>query len=102
MWSSRLARRALDLVSLFNNDSLVIDLPPGETTDDYRAVSVWCTAAGANFGSGEFESVFTMDPGPLRAGIVSKFRYEGATPYQPIRRLLNSARLTLVVMRTVQ
>jgi hypothetical protein len=39
----------------FVNASMVIDLPAGESTDDYKAVSVWCVAANANFGSGKFE-----------------------------------------------
>ncbi len=38
----------------FNGGSLVIDLPPGETLDAYHAISIWCVAAGANFGSGTF------------------------------------------------
>lgn len=40
--------------SSFNDASMVIDLPPGITLDDYNAISVWCVTAGANFGSGEF------------------------------------------------
>ncbi len=38
----------------YNGGSITIDLPPGKTFDDYRAVSVWCTAAGVSFGSGTF------------------------------------------------
>lgn len=64
--------------------SVTYDLPAGETVDGYDAVAVWCAVIGQNFGSGEFESVFTLEPGTLRAGIVSEFRYEGATPNQPI------------------
>jgi electron transfer DM13 len=46
----------IDLVGPpFMNASMVIDLPAGESTDDYKAVSVWCVAANANFGSGKFE-----------------------------------------------
>ena len=44
-----------DLVGApYVNASFMLDLPAGETTDDYRAVSVWCVAANANFGSGSF------------------------------------------------
>lgn len=45
-----------DLVGApYVNASFMVDLPAGETTDDYKAVSIWCVAANANFGSGEFE-----------------------------------------------
>lgn len=45
-----------DLVGApYVNASVVMDLPPGETTEDYKAASVWCVAANANFGSGSFE-----------------------------------------------
>jgi hypothetical protein len=45
-----------DLVGApYVNASLMMDLPAGETTEDYKAVSVWCVAANANFGSGSFE-----------------------------------------------
>ena len=64
--------------------SITYDLPPGETVDGYEVAAVWCAVIGQNFGSGEFESVFTVDPGTLRAGTASEFRYEGATPNQPI------------------
>lgn len=43
------------LGTVFENDSLTIDLPAGETLDGYKAISVWCVAAGANFGSGTFQ-----------------------------------------------
>ena len=44
-----------DLVGApFVNASFMVDLPAGETTDDYKAVSIWCVAANANFGSGSF------------------------------------------------
>jgi hypothetical protein len=59
--------------------SITYDLPPGETVDGYAAVGVWCAVIGQNFGSGSFASVFEMEPGTLRAGTVSEFRYSGAT-----------------------
>lgn len=44
-----------DLVgNSFANDTLILDLPKGETVDDYRAVSIWCATIGMNFGSGQF------------------------------------------------
>jgi Electron transfer DM13 len=42
------------LGTAYNGGSLTIDLPPGQTFDNYRAISVWCTAAGVSFGSGTF------------------------------------------------
>ncbi len=41
----------------YSNGSLTIDLPPGETLDDYNAISVWCEDFHINFGSGTFGSV---------------------------------------------
>lgn len=38
----------------YSGGSITIDLPAGKTFDDYRAISVWCTAAGVSFGSGTF------------------------------------------------
>jgi hypothetical protein len=39
---------------VFDGGSLTVDLPEGATLDGYHAVSIWCVAAGANFGSGTF------------------------------------------------
>lgn len=64
--------------------SITYDLPPGETVDGYDAVGVWCAVISQNFGSGEFESVFSLDPGTVQAGLPAEFRYSGATPNQPI------------------
>jgi hypothetical protein len=36
---------------------MLIDLPTATTLDGYNAVSVWCVAANASFGSGTFASV---------------------------------------------
>jgi len=33
---------------------LWFDLPPGQTFDNYQAISVWCKSFGVNFGSGVF------------------------------------------------
>lgn len=41
----------------YNNETLTIDLPAGETMDMYNAVSVWCVDFEINFGSGTFGSV---------------------------------------------
>lgn len=38
----------------YNDDSLVVVLPPGETMDGYGAISVWCVDVNVNFGSGAF------------------------------------------------
>lgn len=38
-------------------DPLVIDLPEGETLEGYNAISVWCVAVTASFGSGTFQAV---------------------------------------------
>lgn len=38
----------------YTGGSVTIDLPAGETFDNYRAISLWCTAAGVSFGSGTF------------------------------------------------
>ena len=39
---------------VFNGSTFTVDLPTGETLDAYGAISVWCVAAGLNFGSGAF------------------------------------------------
>ena len=38
----------------YNNEVLELRLPEGQTLDDYNAVSIWCVAFNANFGSGSF------------------------------------------------
>ncbi len=38
----------------YNNETLTIDLPAGNTLDGYHAISVWCAAVSVNFGSGLF------------------------------------------------
>jgi hypothetical protein len=35
-------------------EAFTVDLPQGETVEGFNAISVWCVAAGANFGSGTF------------------------------------------------
>ena len=35
-------------------EAFTVDLPQGETLEGFNAISVWCVAAGANFGSGTF------------------------------------------------
>ena len=42
------------LGTVYNNATLTIDLPPGKSTSDYNAISVWCTAVGVSFGTGTF------------------------------------------------
>ena len=39
---------------VFNNGSLVIDLPAGVTMDGFNAVAVWCVPAQFSFGNGPF------------------------------------------------
>ncbi len=38
----------------FDDDTLIVQLPDGETFDAYNAVSVWCVVANASFGHGTF------------------------------------------------
>ncbi len=42
------------LGSVFNGESLDIDLLPGESLNDINAISVWCIPFQANFGSATF------------------------------------------------
>lgn len=44
----------------YSNENLVLDLSGSQTLDGYNAVSVWCVAFKANFGSGTF-----ADPDPV-------------------------------------
>jgi hypothetical protein len=37
-------------------ETVFIDLPPGESLDDWNAISIWCAAADVNFTSGEFSA----------------------------------------------
>lgn len=43
--------------TVYQNDTLTIDLPPGYTLDEFDAISVWCVDFQVNFGSGRFGSV---------------------------------------------
>jgi hypothetical protein len=43
--------------TIYVGDTLIVDLPPGLTLDDYNAVSVWSIDSAVNFGSGTFGSV---------------------------------------------
>jgi hypothetical protein len=40
----------------YNDESLTLHLPDGESLDDYGAISVWCAAFNVNFGSASFEA----------------------------------------------
>jgi hypothetical protein len=48
-----------ELTRPYNDETLTLTLPVGETLDGYGAVAVWCVEASVNFGSGSFVS-----PGP--------------------------------------
>jgi len=39
----------------YDGEMLELDLPPGESFENYAAVSIWCVDARVNFGSGTFE-----------------------------------------------
>ncbi|MDZ4772115.1 MAG: DM13 domain-containing protein [Planctomycetota bacterium] len=54
--------------------TLVIDLPAGNTLNGFNAISVWCDAAGANFGSGSFAQVAPQ------SFCVGKMNSQGCTP----------------------
>lgn len=54
--------------------TLVIDLPVGNTLTGFNAVSVWCVAAGQNFGSGAFAQVAPQ------SFCVGKVNSQGCTP----------------------
>jgi hypothetical protein len=43
--------------NVYSDDTVIVDLPPGLTIDDYNAVSVWSVDSAVNFGSGTFGSV---------------------------------------------
>jgi hypothetical protein len=38
----------------YADETLVLELPPGETLDGYQAISVWCVQFSVNFSSAEF------------------------------------------------
>lgn len=38
----------------YNNESLLITLPKGQSLDGYNAISVWCAAVNFNFSSATF------------------------------------------------
>ena len=71
----------------YDDESLVLVLPDGETLDGYGAVSVWCAAVNVNFGSGEFlESICGdmncdgelngLDVGPFTLALIDPAAYE--------------------------
>jgi hypothetical protein len=51
--------------TVYNDDTLTLTLPPGETVDGYTAISVWCDLVGVSFTSATFAP--PADPYP-RAG----------------------------------
>jgi hypothetical protein len=42
------------LGTAYSGGSTTVDLPAGQTFDNFGAISVWCEAAGSSFGSGTF------------------------------------------------
>lgn len=46
------------LVRDYVDESITLELPPGQNLDGYGAISVWCAQVNVNFGSGEFPRVF--------------------------------------------
>lgn len=47
------------LTRAYNDETLVLHLPAGESMNDYDAISVWCAAVNVNFGSGSFDPPVT-------------------------------------------
>lgn len=41
--------------TVFSDETLVLDIPPGAELDDFNYISIWCVAAGVSFGDGPFE-----------------------------------------------
>ena len=39
----------------YNNETLTLTLPPGETLDGYGAISIWCAIFSVNFSSASFQ-----------------------------------------------
>jgi len=68
------------LGTAYNNDTLVLDLPPGETIDGYHGITIWCVVIGMNFGSGEFASPLAMTPPSFVADKNNDVEVTGATP----------------------
>jgi hypothetical protein len=44
----------------YNDESLILNLPGGETLDGYNAISVWCAQFSVNFGSASFTAPTAM------------------------------------------
>ncbi len=53
------------LTRAYNNETLFVELPPGETLDGWNAVSVWCSEFDVNFGSGTFVEPATDPTGDM-------------------------------------
>jgi hypothetical protein len=62
------------LGTVFDDETLTLDLPPGATLDGYNAISVWCVAAGVSFGQGAF---FAQPP---QTYCTAKVNSQGCTP----------------------
>ncbi|MDF7823262.1 DM13 domain-containing protein [Pontiellaceae bacterium B12227] len=41
--------------TVFNNETLVLEIPDGANLDDFNYISIWCVAAGVSFGDGPFQ-----------------------------------------------
>ena len=59
---------ALDGIT-HSGETLIIDLPSGNTLDGYNSVAVWCEVFNVNFGSGTFAPVAIPAPSAAWAGL---------------------------------
>jgi hypothetical protein len=69
----------------YNDESLTLHLPDGESLDDYGAISVWCAAFNVNFSSASFEAPAVMYD---RAGLVAEMP-PGAHDAEGIATIIN-------------
>jgi|GEM_PF-784672 len=51
-----------ELVSAYDDETVVVQLPEGQTLDGYSAISVWCEEFNANFTSASFVCVGDLVP----------------------------------------
>ena len=54
----------------YDDETLTLTLPEGETLDGYDAIAVWCVLFGVNFGSAPFVDPVVMTPAVSPWGLV--------------------------------
>jgi hypothetical protein len=76
------------LARAYNNETLDVRLPENETLDGWNAISIWCRAVQASFGSGTFAPPNrpSLTITPLASGVAVKLTGEPGQVLAPEQR----------------